>query len=123
MGIVGLALTAVLLLLGVGVALCIRSLPGADEATGHLGRSVAASIAALGISLVTFDAFHYRILTGTLFLLLGVAGALWRLTSDQVPSPAFPRWTSPDRSASTDAGVAAHLHDQALETSTSRDDA
>jgi polysaccharide biosynthesis protein PslJ len=122
MGIVGLTLTAVLLLTGAVVALCIRSLPGTDEATGHLGRAVAASIAALGISLITFDAFHYRILTGTLFLLLGVAGALWRLTSDQAPSPPFQPWTSPGGSSRAEVGVETPPGGQALEAATSRGD-
>lgn len=85
-GILGLLLTCLLLVAGVVVALCVRSLPHTDEATGHLGRAVGATIVGLGVSLATFDAFHYRILTGTLFLLLGVAGALWRLTAAIPPS-------------------------------------
>ena len=121
MGIIGLTLTAVLLITGAVVALCIRSLPGADEATGHLGRAVAASIAALGVSLITFDAFHYRILTGTLFLLLGVAGALWRLTSHKMASPLFPRWTPPARSSSAEGEATAHPDEQPLEATLRED--
>ena len=81
MGIVGIVATFTIILLGAFVALSIRLLPNVDEATGHLGTTIAASIAGLGTSLLTFDAFHYRILTGTLFLLLGAAGALWRLNT------------------------------------------
>jgi O-antigen ligase len=77
-GIVGTALTVLLLLVGILVA-ASGAPRGRDEARRHLGFAVAGSIAALGMSIATFDAFFYRILTGTLFLLIGVGGALWRL--------------------------------------------
>ena len=79
MGFVGLALTIFLLLLGAGTAAAVRGLPRVDEATAHLALAITASIAGLAITIVTFDAFFYRILTGTLFLLIGAAGALWRM--------------------------------------------
>ena len=79
MGIIGLALTFALLGLAVLIALGIRALPTADAATRHLALAIAAAIAALTISLFTFDAFFYRIQTGTLFLLIGATGALWRM--------------------------------------------
>ena len=78
MGIVGIVATFALIALGIGTAVSVRYLPAADEQSGHLGLAVGASTAALAISILTFDAFHYRILTSTLFLLLGSAGALWR---------------------------------------------
>lgn len=79
MGIIGMALTFLLLGGAVAVALCVRGLPGVDNNTRHLALAIAASIAGLSISLVTFDVFHYRILTGTLFLLIGSAGSLWQM--------------------------------------------
>ena len=79
-GVVGLSLTLALIVAGIVLGRGVRRSPFADEATAHLGRAVAASIAGLGVSLATFDAFHYRILTGTLFLMLGISGALWRLS-------------------------------------------
>lgn len=85
MGIVGMVLTGVLLVFGSLLAIAVRELPSVDETTGHLAQAVAASIAALTVSLATFDAFHYRILTGTLFLLLGAAGALWRMHRPTAP--------------------------------------
>jgi polysaccharide biosynthesis protein PslJ len=66
---------------GILTALSIRSRRGVTSATAHLAQAVGASIAALAVSILTFDAFHYRILTASLFLLLGAAGALWRLTA------------------------------------------
>lgn len=78
-GIVGIVLTAALLLLGAAVAFAVRSLPTAQEETRHLALALCASIAGLSISLATFDSFHYRILTSTLFMLLGAVGSLWAL--------------------------------------------
>jgi len=78
-GIVGMLLTALILVVALTMALTVRFIPGVDDATGQLSQAVAASTAGLAVSLLTFDAFHYRILTGTLFLLLGIAGALWRI--------------------------------------------
>jgi len=79
MGIVGMALTTLFLGGAVVLALAVRGLPGVDEPTRHLSLAIGASISGLSISLLTFDAFHYRILTGTLFLLIGAAGALWQM--------------------------------------------
>jgi polysaccharide biosynthesis protein PslJ len=79
LGIVGVTMTFALIGLGIFACFVIYSSPTTDEATAHLAKAVAASIGALGISILTFDAFFYQILTGTLFLLLGSVGALWRL--------------------------------------------
>jgi polysaccharide biosynthesis protein PslJ len=84
-GIVGLVLTLGLFLTGALTAVWVRYLPDTTEELVHLGRAIAAGIAGMTVSLATFDAFFYRILTFTLFLLLGSAGALWRLARD-VPS-------------------------------------
>lgn len=77
-GIVGLVVLGLLLVGGIAVASIVARVPDVDPSAAHLGQAVAAAIAGLSISLFTFDALFYRILTGTLFLLLGVAGALWR---------------------------------------------
>jgi hypothetical protein len=79
LGILGMLLVFGVLALAVVVAATVHAIPGVDPASGHLSLAVAASIAAFTVTLVTFDAFHYRILTGTLFLLVGAAGAFWRL--------------------------------------------
>jgi polysaccharide biosynthesis protein PslJ len=78
-GIIGTALLVLLLLVGMFAAASTARAPWVDEEDRHLGFAVAGCIAALSISIATFDTFFYRILTGTLFLMLGVAGALWRL--------------------------------------------
>jgi hypothetical protein len=78
-GILGLLLVFALISVGVVAGLLVARLPTSGPGDPSLGNALAASIAALGVSLLTFDAFHYRILTGSLFLLLGSVGALWRL--------------------------------------------
>jgi hypothetical protein len=80
-GLIGLSLTIVLLSAGILAGLWCAHARFATSETASLGRALAAGITALAFSLFTFDAFHYRILTGVLFLFIGAAGALWRLTS------------------------------------------
>jgi hypothetical protein len=79
-GLVGLAITLGLFLTAGLTAVWVQYRPGASEELAHFGRAIAGGIAGLTISMATFDAFFYRILTFTLFLLVGSAGALWRLT-------------------------------------------
>ncbi len=79
MGILGAILTALVFVTGVVAGILIKHLPGVDERTGHLAHAVAASIVGITVSFLTFDAFHYRIVTGMLFVLIGAVGALWRL--------------------------------------------
>jgi hypothetical protein len=92
-GLVGLTVVAILVLAGITTGIITARMPGVDPASAHLGQALAASIAALSVSALTFDAFFYRILTGLLFLCLGAVGALWRLhhVSERLPTiPAVP---------------------------------
>jgi hypothetical protein len=52
---------------------------GHDEATRHLGAALAAGIVAGFCGFYTFDSFAFPVFIGTWFLLVGMAGALWRL--------------------------------------------
>jgi O-antigen ligase len=83
-GIIGLALTFVLLAVAVRAGLGVKHLEGADPEMAHLGTALAAAIVGIGVSFGTFDALHYRILTGTLFLLIGAVAAVYRLA---LPAP------------------------------------
>lgn len=83
-GIVGICLLAAFLLLACVTATTSRHHPGATPSTAHMGFAIAAGIAGIAVSLWTFDAFFFHILRGTLFLLIGAAGALWRLTRQPV---------------------------------------
>jgi polysaccharide biosynthesis protein PslJ len=91
-GYVGTALTILLPIVAAVTAITSRSGGAATKETEHLGFAIAGGIAGLTISMVTFDALFYRILTSVLFLLIGAAGALWRLTRrDTMPSSAQER--------------------------------
>ncbi|WP_417374520.1 O-antigen ligase family protein [Glutamicibacter protophormiae] len=59
----------------------------ADPALSDLGLTLIASIAAGAMSLTAFDAFAFPMTMGTLFLLLGLAGALRRLSSSAQGTP------------------------------------
>jgi O-antigen ligase len=54
-----------------------------DPKTRHLAQALAASAAGAAISFYTFDALAFLMATGTVFLLLGAAGALWRLVLNE----------------------------------------
>lgn len=79
LGIVGMGLVLTVFACGVACVIAVRSTPQILPSHAHLSQAIAASICALAVSIFTFDAFHYRILSGSLFLLLGAAGALWRM--------------------------------------------
>lgn len=79
-GIVGICLLGILLLTAAIAATSSRHHALATPSTAHLGWAIAAGITGIAVSIWTFDAFFFHILRGTLFLLIGAAGALWRLT-------------------------------------------
>ena len=76
-GVIGLAVWACTM-----VAVCsliLSATARSDAATRHLGGALVACIVALLASTATFDAFAYRILLGSLFVLIGCGAALRRL--------------------------------------------
>lgn len=77
-GVVGLA---ALLLLTLGAYWLARSvrLRGADDETRHLAQALAASVMAAVVVSTTFDSLSFTGFTCLLFLVIGAAGALWRL--------------------------------------------
>lgn len=78
-GVVGVAV--LIGLLAVAMATARGAATRADDEPGRqLGQAIVACLAALTVNIATFDAFYYRIFTGLLFLFIGAAGALWRLT-------------------------------------------
>ena len=79
-GLVGLTIMILLFVITFFSGFWVSHAPTATEESAHLGRALSAGIAAIGLSFFTFDAFHYRILTGVLFLFMGAATALLRLT-------------------------------------------
>lgn len=77
-GVVGLAAFLGLIVAGMFCARAVRKLSDDDD-TKQLGQSLVASIAAGASGLALFDGFSFPMSTGVFFLLLGIAGALWRL--------------------------------------------
>ncbi len=75
-----------LAVLGTAIVLALRA--SRRRPTWPLGRAIAASIAAGTASLVTFDALSFPMFTGTLFVMLGSAGAVWRIRG--APDPVAP---------------------------------
>lgn len=72
-----------------------------DAATRSLAQSITASVAAGTLSLAFFDAFSFPMTAGTVFLVVGLSGALWRLArTDPRTSPSV----DGDRSTAAAAG-------------------
>jgi O-antigen ligase len=67
---------------------------GPDDASRHLGQALLASITAAFVTSVTFDALSFATYSGTVFVLMGAAGALWRFSEvgehPEVPEPRAP---------------------------------
>lgn len=76
-GAIGLAATLGLLLTGLWCARTSRRRSN-DAATRSLGQALAASILAGIVTLATYDGLAFPTHAGTLFLIVGCAGALWR---------------------------------------------
>ena len=83
-GVIGLALTITLIIVGMITGLRVAHAPGTTPELTSLARAMTAGIAAISVSIITFDAFHYRILTGILFLFIGANASLLREVS--IPS-------------------------------------
>jgi len=77
-GLIGLVVVSALIV--TAILCCLRVLRSAPDAgTRYLASAIMGGIIVLPISMATFDSFFYRILMGLAFLLIGAAGALWRM--------------------------------------------
>lgn len=81
-GIVGIATLLTLFATGWCVARGARRV-STDAETRHLGQCLAASVAVATVTFATFDAFSFVMAAGLTFLLLGCAGAAWRLVQNE----------------------------------------
>jgi O-antigen ligase len=81
-GLLGLA--ALVALFAVGYA-CARGARrrSLDDERRDLALSLAASIASLAVMFVTFDGFAFPMVTGFTMVLIGCAGAMWRLVAQR----------------------------------------
>ncbi|MCW2739250.1 O-antigen ligase family protein [Nocardioides sp.] len=82
LGVVGLVCTLVLFMTGFLSARAARS-RALDARSRHLGLCLSASLAGLLLALGTFDALVFSMTAGTLFLLLGLSAAAWRLSAEE----------------------------------------
>lgn len=80
-GIIAVVGFLLVMLGGWALARSIR-IRGADDSTRHLGQALAAGFAVALIASGTFDSLSFPTFSGLLFLLLGTAGALWRVDRD-----------------------------------------
>jgi O-antigen ligase len=78
-GVVALVALIAVYVVGMGMARGARK-HSIAPATRSLGQALAAGIAALAVSAFTFDEFGFKQSAFLLFLLVGCAGALWRMT-------------------------------------------
>ena len=78
-GVAGTIAFIALFLVGFGTARGARR--GADEETRSLGQALAAACLAAMVVAGTYDLLSFTMSAGLAFLLIGCAGALWRLTA------------------------------------------
>jgi hypothetical protein len=93
MGVAGLAAVLLLFLIMTFTARGAR-LRAVDPETKALAQALAGVSVAMMVIFMTADMFSYAMEMGMFFLLLGVTGALWRLTGGQtggIPGVAHPR--------------------------------
>ena len=98
LGALGLLALVSVLVTAIVVAIAARRRP-ADALTRQLGPALAASVLVGAVLTALFDAFSFRMAGGTLFLMLGLCGAYWRLTVPKRPrgfSPAAEDSSRPD---------------------------
>jgi O-antigen ligase len=88
MGVIGLLAMSGIFICGIGAGRAARAAAQDDE-TRHLGQVLAGSIAGGAVAFATFDGFSFPQASGLLFLLIGSAGALRRLTRAEL-RPADP---------------------------------
>jgi O-antigen ligase len=98
-GFVGMFAFVVLLAVGIGTARGARRF--ADAETRSLGQALAGAILAAAVTAATFDLLAFGIASGLLFLIIGCAGALWRVSA-------------PDRAAAAERGTAGRATDALL---------
>ena len=77
-GIVGLVSLILLLIIWMFTALGARR-RAHDERTRDLGLALTASSLVLIVGFYVFDVFSFDVIANTMFVLLGITGALWRL--------------------------------------------
>lgn len=89
LGFVGLGALILLFAVGIFSARGARR-RSSDPETRHLGSALSAALVGTMLTFGTFDYLGFPMATGTLFLLLGCSGALWRLALRRAPATPGP---------------------------------
>ncbi|MGF4042272.1 O-antigen ligase family protein [Paenarthrobacter nitroguajacolicus] len=82
LGVVGLLLFIALIVTGLSCALRSR-VYAADDTMRQVSQAVLASVAAIAATFGFFDGLSFPMAAAMLFFMLGVAGALWRITQEE----------------------------------------
>ncbi|HVS50239.1 MAG TPA: O-antigen ligase family protein [Candidatus Dormibacteraeota bacterium] len=85
-GTIGLVALLVLLVIAISTARGARH-RSTDPSTRSLGQAMAASIAVVFATFVTYDGLSFRVASLILFIVIGASGALWRLVQSPAPAP------------------------------------
>ncbi|WP_289018296.1 O-antigen ligase [uncultured Ornithinimicrobium sp.] len=85
-GVVGVSAFLALFLLPYLLGRSVR-LRGRDEETRHLGHTLAVTMPTAVVVSGTFDSFSFATFVATVSILIGAAGALWRLEGGTVSRP------------------------------------
>lgn len=86
LGIAGLAAFVLLVVAGAFCAWRARKL-SVDDDWRQVCQAVLASVAAGAVAFGFFDAFSFPMAAGMLFLMLGIAGALYRMSANEIHAP------------------------------------
>lgn len=87
LGLVGMGVLLLLVVTAILTGMWVAHVPGARAQDVGMTRALTAGVAGITVSLATFDAFHYHMLTGVLFLSIGTIGAVYRLACDAHDRP------------------------------------
>lgn len=85
-GVIGVAAFLLFFLIPHWLGRSVR-LRGKDEETRHLGHTLAVTMPAAVVASGTFDSFSFATFLATMCILIGAAGALWRLDGTTISRP------------------------------------
>lgn len=82
LGVIGLMLFIALVVTGISCAWRSRAC-STDDTMRQLSQAILASVAAIAVTFGFFDGLSFPMAAAMLFFMLGVAGALWRITQEE----------------------------------------
>ncbi|MFJ4265387.1 O-antigen ligase family protein [Paenarthrobacter nicotinovorans] len=89
LGVIGLLLFTALIVTGISCAWRSR-ICSADDTMRQISQAILASVAAIAVTFGFFDGLSFPMAAAMLFFMLGVAGALWRITQEEQKASPIP---------------------------------